>query len=456
MSRPPALFCVFLLFVSATPAGLAADRLADVTRHGVRGDGTTLNTAAIQQVIDTYSAQGGGVLVFPAGRYLTGTIQLKDNITLRLEAQAVLLGSTNATDYRNVDPFIDGTGAELGYALVVAVGARHVGLEGPGTIDGQGAALRAAQTPYVIRPFLVRWVRCTEIVVRDVQLRNAGAWTMHFFQSKAASVARVTIRSQGLANNDGIDIDSCENVRIEDCDIDTGDDAICLKATSPQPCRDITVTGCTLTSHCATIKMGTESLGDFERIRISHCNVLGARLGGIKLFSVDGAHVRDVIISDITMTNVAVPVMMRLGARLKTFRASDESKPPGTLRDVTIRNLHATHARQLGLLISGIPGHSIENLTFENIDLQLEGGGKAEDVGVLLPEQEAAYPEIRMFGPTMPAFGAYLRHVRGVVFQNVRISVITPDARPEKIFIDVSGVTPSGFATPPEPAGPPS
>ena len=443
---------IFLVALALVSTAMAAT--VDVTQAGAVGDGATLNTAALQKAIDTCSAEGGGVLVFPAGRYLTGTIELKDGVTLRLDAEAVLLGSTNAADYRNVDPFMAGDGIPQGYALIVAVNAQRVGLEGTGTIDGQGAAVKAAQAPYAVRPFLVRWIRCADITVRDVHLRNSGSWGMHFFQSRNATVERVTIRNRGLGNNDGLDIDSCETVRIRDCDIDSGDDAICLKATSAQPCRDILVTGCKLQTACNALKLGTESLGDYENIRISDCAVRDTGMAGIAIYSVDGAHTHDVTISDVTMDGINVPISIRLGARLKTFRAGDQAKPPGTLRDVTIKNVRAGRVGRIGVLVNGIPGHNVENLTLENIAITLPGGGTAEDAPLPLPEKEAAYPEMNMFGKVLPAYGFYLRHVRGVTFKNVRTSLATPDARPEKIFIDVEGVVPAGFAPPSPAAGP--
>ena len=444
MNRPLASILFLLSTLCAAPG-----KTVDVTKTGVVGDGVTINTAAIQKAIDDCSAKGGGTILFPAGRYVTGTIQLKDGITLRLGKDAVLLGNTNAADYRNVDPFIDGVGAEMGYALVVGVGANHVGIEGAGTIDGQSRGLKAAQSRYTIRPFLMRWLHCTNVMIRDVHLANPGAWTLNFFQTHAATVERVTIRTRdtGLANNDGIDLDSCAGVRIRDCDIESGDDALCLKATSMLPCRDITASGCKLSTRCNAIKLGTESLGDFENIRISDCHVRDTGMSGIALNSVDGAHLHHVTVTDITMDGVTVPISMRLGARLKTFRAGDQPKPPGQLRDITIKNVHATGARQIGILINGIPDHPVENLTFKNIQIELAGGGTQADAEIQLPEKQTAYPEYNMFGKVMPAYGIYARHIRGITFKNVTTTVKTPDARPEKVFIDVEGVTPAGFAS---------
>lgn len=438
------LLLISFVFGAST---LAAGQTHDITQFGAAGDGTTINTAAIQRAIDTCSADGGGKLVIPAGKFVTGTIQLKDNVTLHLDDGAEILGSTNAADYRNVDPFIDGTGAELGYALIVAVDAHHVGIEGKGAVDGRGLALKATQAAYTIRPFLVRWVRCESVHVEDVQLRNSGAWTMHFFQSQNASASRVTIRSLGLANNDGIDIDSCDHVHITDCDIDTGDDAICLKATSAKPCSNITVSGCKLRTRCNSIKLGTESMGNFEHIRINRCQIRDTHMNGIALFSVDGSHLHDVEISDIEMDGITVAINLRLGSRLRTFRTGAQQKIPGLLKDVTLKNIHVKGARQIGLLINGIPGHCIENLTLENIQIELTGGGTTEDARIQLPENEKAYPEYNTFGKVMPAYGIYARHVRNVTFKNVQTSVLAADARPAVVSVDVENVTPVDFLT---------
>jgi polygalacturonase len=419
----------------------------NVAQMGVTGDGVTLNTVAIQKAIDACSAQGGGTLEFPAGRYLTGTIQLKDGVKLRLGKDAVLLGSANAAHYRNLDPFIDGTGSKMGYALVVAVDARRVGIEGEGTIDGQGAALKAAQPKYVIRPFLVRWVRCRDVAVRDVSLVHSGAWTMHFFQCKNIVAERVKINSRGLRNNDGIDIDSCQGALIKDCDILSHDDSICLKATSPLPCRDVTISGCSVQTNCNGIKLGTESIGDFEHVRATDVKMNHVRMCGVALYTVDGGRMHDVVLKNFTMNDVNVPIGMRLGARMKTFRTGDQpNKQPGVLRDVVIKNVVATNAGQIGILANGVPGHPIEDVTIENVRLDLPGGGGAEDARVQLPEKEAEYPEFNMFGKKMPAYGIYARHLRGATFKNVKFSVTKPDGRPEKVFIDVEGTRPASFA----------
>lgn len=446
------LLAVFSMVVfTALPMLAASDKIIDASQFGAVGDGTTLNTAAIQKAIDDCSTGGGGVVSFPKGSYLIGTIQIKSNVTLRLEEGAALLGSTDAADYRNLDPFIDGSGNPMGYALIVAVDADNVGIEGHGTVDGQSPALKKKQTPYTMRPFLLRLVRCKNVTVKDVHLINPGAWTLNFFQTKGAVIEGVTIRSRdlGMANNDGIDLDSSENVRVRNCDIISGDDALVIKATSAtQPSRDIEATNCQLSTRCNAIKFGTESIGGFENIKVSNCQITNTKLAGIALNAVDGADLRNVTISDITMDGVAAPISIRLGARLKAFRDGEQPKTaPGKLRDVTIKNVSAKNIRMIGIVINGVPGHPVEALTLENIQMELPGGGTAEDAKIQLAEKEKAYPEYNMFGKTLPASGIYARHVRGITLQNVKTTLRHPDARPATVFVDVEDVTPANFAT---------
>lgn len=439
---------VFMVF-SPIPAE-AVGEVIDITRVGGLGDGTTLNTARIQKVIDDCAAAGGGTISFPAGRYLTGSLQIKSNVRLRLEEDATLLGSGEVAHYLNPDPFIDGSGNSLGHALIFAIDAENVGIEGKGTVDGQSPKLKARQKPYSMRPFLLRWVRCRNVSVRDVHLTNPGAWTLNFHQTKDAVIEGVTIRSRdlGMHNNDGINIDSCENFRIDHCDVNSGDDALVIKSTrAAKPSRNIVVSHCQLSTRTNAIKLGTESIGGFENISVSNCRITRTKMAGIALYAVDGGDLRNVVIDDITMDNVAVPISIRLGARLSTFREGDLPNPSaGKLRDVTIKNIRAKNIGMIGMLINGIPGHPVEAWTLENIQLELPGGGTTRAAKIRLSEKEKAYPEIDMFGKSMPAYGIYARHVRGIIFRNIQTHLLKPDARPLTVFIDVEGMTPSGFS----------
>lgn len=437
----------------------------NITQYGAVGDGQTLNTRAIQATIDAASKSGGGKVIFPAGKFLSGTIVLKDNVTLQLEKDAVLLGSTNVEDYQNIDPFTDGLGIDVGWALVVAVDAKHIGITGEGAINGQGAQLKAQQIltdtrPESLRwgrrPFLLRIVRCDDVTVTGVTLNYAAAWTSHYFQSRNVHIEKVKIVSHGVAHNDGIDIDACQQVRIKDCDIVSGDDALCFKTTSStMACRDIVVSGMKLKSNQGAIKMGTESMAPFENIEISNCYIYDTKNGGIKLLTVDGAHLRNVKISDITMVNVRTPMLFRLGSRLSVFRkGKDTQQPTGTMENVVVKNVKAEAAADAqlmppsGILITGVPGHYITGLTLENIQIDLAGGGTIEHAAQVVPEAIDKYPEVKTFGPLVPAYGIWARHVKGLQLKDITFRLAANDQRPAFVCEDGKDVELNGWKLP--------
>jgi len=413
-----------------------------VSQSGAKGDGISINTVAIQAAIDQCSRAGGGVVWFTPGRYVTGTVLLKDGVTLELGEGVTLLGSLNPDDYKVVDAFVDGVNQVRGYALIGCMDVRRAGITGGGTIDGRGMELqKAAGKVPAAKPFLVRFVRSREITVTGVKLINSGAWTMHLFQCEGAKIDGVSIHSVGVSNNDGIDVDSSHDIRIQGCTIETGDDAICLKTTSKLPCRDVTVTGCTLTTRCAAFKIGTESMGDFERLRFSDNKVREAHMGVVKLLTVDGAHIRDVTIENIEVEQATTPIFLRLGARLKVFRQGDAAQPVGSLTNVVIRNVSVARAGGVGIVISGVPGYAVRDVVMEKIRIRLEGGLAKATEGAVEPEEKiAAYPEIRMFGNELPAYGMYTRHVAGLRMTGVEISTSEPDARAAVVLSDAEDV----------------
>ena len=431
------------------PPSTRPARVVNVRDAGAAGDGVTPDTAAVQRAIDDCAARGGGTVRLPAGTYLAGTVELKSNVALHLDDGATLLGSTHAADYRNVEPFQDGDNHTFGSAFVVARDAANVAIEGPGTIDGQGKAYAAANKKPgddVRRPFLVRLLRCRGVDVSGVRLKSSGKWTFCLFACDDVRVDRVRIDSRGLSNNDGIDVDSCQRVRISGCDIDSGDDSVCLKATTPRPCRDVEVTGCTLRSGEGAFKCGTESMGDFERIRVSDCRILHASEAGVQLFSVDGSHLNDFVVSDVTMDKVQIAVMVRLGSRLKTFRPGQDKRPTGSLGDVTIRNVHATDVAAVGVCVCGIPGHPVEGLTLDHVDVRLRAA--AGDAPATLDELPTAYPRVGMFGGKWPASGLYARHVAGLTFTRFTLALPGPAVRPSVVLDDVSGAVIQNWSLP--------
>lgn len=442
-----------------------------ITRYGAVGDGKALNTTAIQKAIDECHQQGGGKVVFPAGDWLSGTIVLKDQVTLQFNKDARLLGSTDINDYQNIDPFTDGLGIDVGWALLVAVDAKNIGIEGEGAIDGQGSRLKEQQIAtdtrpesqrWGRRPFLLRIVRCENVTVKGITLNYAAAWTSHYFQSKKVNIENVKIVSHGVAHNDGIDIDGCQDVRIKNCDIVSGDDALCFKTTSStMACSNIVVSSMRLKSNQGAIKMGTESMAPFENITITDCYIYDTNNGGIKLLTVDGAHLRNVQISDITMVNVRTPMLLRLGSRLSVFRkGKDTQQPTGTLENVVIKNVKAQAAANAqlmpptGILITGVPGHYITNVTLENIEISLAGGGTEENARQQVPEAVDKYPEVKTFGPLVPAYGIWARHVKGLKLVNITLHLDSIDRRPAFICEDGQDIEVDGRKIPETPGSP--
>ncbi|MBC8054705.1 MAG: glycoside hydrolase family 28 protein [Sphingobacteriaceae bacterium] len=420
----------------------------NITSYGAVDDGKTVNSVAIQKAIDECSSTGGGKVKVPAGKWLCGTILLKNNVVLSMEENAVLLGSTNIADYSIVDGFTDGTGQIMGYCFVGAVDANNTGIEGKGIIDGQGKQVLAANGKSK-RPFLIRFVRCNNISITGLNLRASCAWTMHIFRCKNVKVQGVTIFSRGLANNDGIDIDCCEGVSIKSCNITSDDDAICFKTTSPYPCKNIEVSDIKIRTRCAAVKFGTESIGDFLDIKVKDVYVSYAGLGIVKILSVDGAQIRNIDIRNINADTANVPLMIRLGARLKTFRKGDVKKPVGSISNVSIKNVNVKNATSVtGMLFTGVPSHLIQNISLENIAINSAGGGTVEDSKVILAENEAAYPEVRMFGKSIPSYGLYLRHAQKVSFKNVSFTANKADARYAIVADDVNGLEIRGWKLP--------
>lgn len=394
-----------------------------VLDKGAKGDGRTLDTAALQKAIDTASERGGAVLL-PPGRYLTGTLFLRSNIELRFEPGAVLLGTPDLSRYP-VTPggFRSYTDNYTDKSLLYAENCENVSLSGPGVIDGQGTRFPG---PYKVRPYLARFIACRNVSLTGLTLKDSPMWVQHYLACVNVRLSGLTVLSRVNHNNDGIDIDCSSRVRISDCDISSGDDAIVLKSTANRPTSDVTVTNCTLSTACNALKLGTESNGGFSDIVFANCTVYDTRLAGLAIESVDGGTLERVLAANLSMRNVGAPLFVRLGNRARPFEKDGPRPGIGRLRNVQVRGLEATGCGPVGCAIAGLPGHPIENLTLENLRLEFEGGGR------LMPEPEELpdkYPEFKMFGP-LPAYGLWFRHTRNVRLRNIELTTRAPDARP--------------------------
>ena len=515
----------FLKYAGAGLA-LAATNLSaadsfDVKAYGATGDGKTMDTAAVNKAIDAAAAAGGGTVAFPAGTYLCYSIHLKSNIMLSLSEGATILaadappqGSEGGYDHAEPnqwDKYQDFGHGHFHNSLIWGEELSNIGIVGSGRIYGKGLSRgQGAEIPGVGNKSIAL-KSCHNVLLRDFSILQGG-----HFGILATGVDNLTIDNLKIdTNRDGMDVDSCRNVRISNCYVNSPfDDGICLKADyalgSAKQCEFVTITNCYVSGcwevgtlldgtykkygpevrvgHTGRIKFGTESNGGFRNITISNCVFEGCQ--GLALETVDGAILEDITVTNISMRDiVSAPIFMRLGNRMR----APEGYPVGTLKRVIISNLVCSGSvARLGSIISGIPGHEIEDVKISNVQILHQGGGTKEDAAYDPPEYSDLYPEPTMFvapprqgngrgqqgafvpegqgragagrgaapnaaaggrGPAgrgpggpppvlhnMPSHGFYVRHVKGIQFDNIEIRTEKDDRRPAFVLSDVQDV----------------
>ncbi len=426
-----------------------------ICAYGAVGDGTTLNTQAIQDAVDSCSRNGGGRVVVPPGRFLTGTIFLKNHVELHLMQGAVLLGSSRHADYPRIPTpaYRSHKDAHGFYALLYAEGAEQIALTGQGTLDGQGGMQQPrpeGKGDRDGRPRAILLISCKEVRVEGLHLRNSGSWMQHYLNCEDVQIRGLNVFNHSNRNNDGLDIDGCRRVTVSDCILDTDDDAICLKSTGLAAAEDVTISNCVLSSHCTAIKAGTESTGGFRRIVFSGCTVSPSAVKtkfygmphgkvGIELEIVDGGTLDGVSISDFTMAGMDIPFSFRLGNRARPHTEGATVSGVGHFRNVVMSNITATASGKICSSICGIPGYAIENISLQNIQLFSPGGQTEKDLVRQVPELEAESPGGHMFG-NLPAAGLYIRHGKHIQIQGLRMGVQNPDARWPLWADDVQGL----------------
>jgi len=424
-----------------------AKRVYAPVDYGAVPYGKTLCTAAIQKAIDECWANGGGVVRLSGGKFLSGTIFMKSNVTLEIAKGSTLLGSTNLEDYPvTVGAYRSYTEHYTNKSLIYGENLRNIGITGKGTFDGQG---KHFEGPWKMRPFGIRLIKCTKVTVEDLTLRNSAMWMQHYLACDDVTIRNITVWNHCNKNNDGIDIDGCHNVLIENCIIDSDDDAICFKSTAPRSCEGVTVRNCTVSSHCNAIKCGTESSGGFRDMKISHCTIKPsaaktkiygrpAGKGGIALEIVDGGTMENINVSNIDITGTTAPIFVRLGNRARRYKKDMPHPGVGKLRNVTISDITASCDSPMGCAIAGIEGHPIQNLSLRNINLSFPGGGKQSDRNREFDSKEERYPSCTMFAARLPAYGLYCWNVKGLQLENVKLTTTKPDARAAIVLENVS------------------
>ena len=461
----------------------SAQAIFDVRKYGATGDGKTLDTDAINRTIDAAAAAGGGLVVFPAGNYLSFSIHLKSHVHLYLAQGCTIVAADsplpgqqtgyNGGKYDLAEPnapwenFQDYGHNHWHNSLIWGEGIHDFSITGPGLIYGKGLSFGADRPPRGNYPIYVAeqagvankaiaLKNCRNVILRDFSILKGGHFGLLLTGADNLTIDNLKIDT----DRDGIDIDCCQNVRVSNCTVNSPwDDGICPKSSYAlgyaRPTRNLTITNCLVTGsyvlgsildgtfkkygedervgRTGRIKCGTESNGGFINVTISNCGFEGCL--GYALESVDGALLEDFTITNTTMRDLySGPLFMRLGARLRGPR---ESTKMGSMKRVLISNLVCFNAPQRqGSILTGIPGSMIEDVKLSNIYIETSGGGTADMAKIVPPEQEHEYPDPGRFGIT-PASGFLLRHMRNLEMSHVEVANRTPDARPAFHLNDV-------------------
>ena len=437
---------------------------------GAQGDGRTLNTRTLQRAIDAAHHAGGGIVSLPPGIFLTGGLVLRDHVTFHLEAGSILRGSPHVDDYE-YHPGPPVAGDANGRHLLFAQDAEDIAITGLGTIDGNGAFFwrrkgRAHARPEDLWADVIAWdyepatqfrpspmlefARCRNLHIEGVTLANAAGWTLRPVACESVFIRGIRVRNPIFApNTDGMDLTACRNVFVSDCDIATGDDAICIKSENPYgdllPTSNITVTNCVLSTCCNGFKVGTATHGPVENIVFSNSVIYNSTssalneraTSGIALEMVDGGSMHGITINNIRIKNARTPLFLRLGRRTSGVGSS--------LRNIRIDNVHATGAL-LTNSITGLPGMSVEDIVLSNSSFHSDEHGHADWTKSPVPEQSSSYPEARMFG-RLPASGLYVRHVQGLRLHHVEFSASSPEERPTLVCDDAEDLEIYGLRT---------
>ncbi len=467
----------------------------DVTDYGAKGDGKKVDSDAVNKAIDAASAKGGGTVYFPAGTYLCFSMRLKSNITIFLENGSTILaadpadgkGKYDLPEPNEFDAYQDFGHSHWKNSLFWGIGVDSVAIIGQGKIDGKGLSRRspgprrprtAGETPasMAANPSPLGETSAqsemnglgTKAIAlklsRNITLKDFTIFQGGHFALLATGVDNLTIDNLKVdTNRDGFDIDACRNVRISNSTVNSpNDDAIVLKSSYAlgfnRATENVTITNSQVSGFdlgtmldgtykttqefapdkdrpTGRLKLGTESNGGFKNITISNITFVHCR--GLALETVDGGNIEDISITNLTMRDITTaPIFIRLGARQR----APDGAPIAAIRRVIISNVIASGVEsKYAAIIAGLNGHDIEDVRLSNIRIHYNGGGSKADAAREIPEGEKSYPEPSMFGVTS-AYGFFVRHVNGIVFDSVNVSFERSEDRPAFVFDDVKNI----------------
>lgn len=384
----------------------------DIRHFGALNDGKTINTAAISQAIKTCAEGGGGTVYVPAGRFLTGAVILRSNVNLFLDAGAILSFSTDVNDYPVVESRWEGVKREVYASCIYAEDCENISVTGHGTLDGNGQfwwdLFRNKQNQYP-RPKLVSFDTCKHVLLSGVKMVNSPSWTVNPICCEDVTVHNISIVNPANSpNTDGIDPESCRNVRISDCHIDVGDDCIAIKAGTEDtakrvPCENIVITNCTMIHGHGGVVLGSEMSGDIRNVTVSNCVFEGTDRGiRLKSRRGRGGVIEDIRVTNIVMKGVICPFIANLyyfcGPRGKDQYVYDKNPYPVTEETPVFRRIHFSNitARDVSAaagFLYGLAEMYVEDVTFDNVSIAM-----AEDAEPGMPAMMAELEPMKQRG----------------------------------------------------------
>jgi polygalacturonase len=456
-------------------------RVYNIRDFGAKGDGQAMDTSALQAAIDACTRDGGGTVLVPAGTFQIGTAELKSNVTLHVAAGATLLGSADGKQYHAVDAIPlhgDTTLVDGNWALLFAVRAKNVTIEGPGTINGQGyefhSPVRGQAPPSGIggskRPYHVLAYQCEGLTIRNLDLIDCAFHSVRVIESQRVHMDTLYIHSRVNGNNDGFHFISAKYLTVTNCIVLSQDDACALFGS----CQNVTITNSFFSTRWSVFRFGG---GDVRNIAISNCILHQVYGCPIKFQGNPGSAYENLSFSNIVLDDVTGPIHVGVGPRAPRATPpatpppvrddmmtahEGESTTPAVLRNISFSNIHGNVTTNPGqideakvtsnanagekhsaIVFNCVGGATMENVSMSDVHLTFGGGGTADDAARReLPEFAGEY---FMLGP-IPAYGIYARGVRGLTLQNIRLQTATQDLRPAVVFDRVTDASISGLS----------
>ena len=423
----------------------------NVYNYGAKGDGTTNDQEAIQKAIDACKGTGG-IVLFSEGTFLTGQLMLGSDMSIKVDSSATILGIQSDTEtayphHKIETEFPNRMLQDCQRRLIYGNHVQNVTITGKGKFDGQGdynpwTNVKELGTEKD-RPSILAFVGSKNITVSDITMIDPACWTQVYIESDNVTIRNITVHTSNLTpNRDGIDIVDCHNVLIEECDIKSEDDGICFKSGSEYGCKDVVVRNCIIdklnvnAGNC--FKLGTDGLGSFMNFEVSGLTLKNAHQNSaLVIESMDGAVIDNIKISNCEIFNSGQAIFMLLADRKRTV--PDRKPRIGSISNINFNNISGKgFTKQYPSIITGIKGHHIQNVTFENLNLELKGGINTNNQTVM--EYDGKYPEGSKFGNTN-AYGFFIRHTDNVDFINCNITSELPDAREWLVQEDVENIT---------------